>query len=150
MDAAPVHKVSVNLLDPSDFVLELHEGAMTVELVPVQCPFHDSMHVIKVSFVGVILLTTGVIYVLGNSGMLTPLYTLLSAIIAAGSTLNDEGMLNEVGMEDSREGISAEHAVARVVRAIRLLWKASLRGRAVVTRLLNEASTEQVRVRGST
>ena len=84
---------------------------------------------------------------LGQSGVLMPLFSLMAVIIAAGSTLNGEGMLVDVGVRQNSD-LGPEQAVARVVKAIKLLWKASLRGKAVVNRLLLEANQTMVRGQG--
>ena len=75
----------------------------------------------------------------GHGQVVYPLTRLLRTIVRAASHLDDEGMLTDAG-ERADVAITAEEAVARVVKGITLLLKASFRGKAVVRRMLQEAN----------
>jgi len=114
---------------------------VSVLLVAKHCPLHAHVSTGKVTTVAAAISFALIAHLAAHSSVLRPLLALTRSIVVAGRHLTDTGMLSRRGVAE--EAPSAEVAAMRVVKAIRLLWNASLRGQAVVSRLMDEARLDE-------
>lgn len=124
---------------PGDLA-EVFLGNARLVLVPVWCGRWFAMSAKKGIFAISDALAVLLVNLVGFSGIMTPIYSIMGSIINAARALDDDGMIvHKASGDASAREVSIEISCERVVRAVELLQKASLRGKAVVTRMLEEA-----------
>ena len=119
----------------------------TLSFIDIACiSFQFSSLIIIINVVICIGILVYVFFVswLGQGSVVRPLIQLLYDITQAAARLGPNGMVLGVGEQgESRQvTMSIEEAVRRVGKAVKLLAKASLRGRVVIQRMLTDANNQ--------